>query len=528
MVREERRIAFAAVLAVVATYYGAWSLGLWWDDYVALRPWRLTEVAAAFAGPWDRWDVWPVFYRPLAIAWYALSFELFGLNAAPMHVVSLIGLTVAAWLAGTFAWRETGSPIAGIGAAAIYGAHPAIAFAQGPWLFLQNHLLCTLVAAAALCSWQHRRSRPVLRHWWPLFALGLTGFLIQEDMIMLLPLLLALQAVRAWTVADVPLPPARLVAAIGVFVVGLVAARWFILGELGGQGVPSIPTLVVNVLRGPLRTWAALGAPREPISLVVTAAMLLTLGAGIRLIIRSPRTPIAALLGSGIAVSAAFASPLALASSWSRFHLVAFGAVLGAAAAIAALSHARPSPRPRMVAMWTALLVLLCGAATRPAIVRDACDPRMLWSDTQVLEWPQLPAHVRTWLANKPAACERGAPPAWPSSLDIAVWIQDARTQLPDHSSEQGGAGTHLVALVHQQAQAVAFEVRAAPGTGAIQIEVASNGNAATPFALDESWQPMSIAVSANWRTRLRAMHRIDVRAMGPGQFQTRGISLQR
>ena len=150
----------AALAGVAATYAHTLHFGLWWDDY-AWRSgrgrgptWAARSSARGIPGTSG-----PSSHRPLSVAYYAAAFWLFGLNAWALHLLALAYFAVAACLLGWFIRRETSStPLAAL-AAALYGAHPAIVYAQGPWLFLQNHALCTDVVLAALVAWQRRRCR---------------------------------------------------------------------------------------------------------------------------------------------------------------------------------------------------------------------------------------------------------------------------------------------------------------------------------------------------------------------------------
>jgi hypothetical protein len=525
--RVRRLIALVALLTVGATYFGTWSLGLWWDDYVALRPWRIHDVASAFTGSWDRWDVWPAYYRPLSVAWYAVSFELFGLHALPMHLVSLAGLAAAAWLAGLFAWRETGTPIAGIAAAALYSTHPAVALAQGPWLFLQNHLLCTLLVLAALLSWQKRRAEPGLGRWWPLFALALAGFLVQEDMIVLAPSLLMLQYIRARTVADVPRPGTRLVLLTLVFIGCLAAGRWALLGQLGGPPFHSLTGMAANIIRGPVRTLLLLEDSPAGIQWLGSAGLIVTLIAGAWTAVRGARATESMLLVTGLGLVACFSVPLVFASSWSRFHLVALGAVLALAGSIHVCRRFLAVARGWPTTAWVIVLAMVLGVEAQSNVRHTSCSDPILWSDAQVLnDWPQVPAHVRAWLAAKPAACGRGEDPRL-SSIDIAAWIVDDRSHTLAHASVDGGSGTRVVALIAQHATAFALDVRAAPGGGPVQIQITTNGTTAPAVTAGEEWQTVSVPMSPNWRTRLRAMHRVDLTVPGDhggAQFEVRGL----
>lgn len=512
--RTTRLIPLAAVLAVGLTYFGAWSMGLWWDDYVALRPWSVGDLRAAFVGTWDPWLVWPLFYRPVTVAVYGLSFFLFGLNPVPMHLMSLVGLAAAAWLTGLFTSRETGVPTVGVMAAVLYGVHPTLALSQGPWLFQQHHLLCTLTVLLALLTWQRRRQVPTVAQWWPLYAYALFGFLIVEDMIMLAPLLLGLQMIRAYVVGDVPRPGRVLILTTMVFTVALVAWRWVALGEFGGLPLPTIQELVVNWIRGPIRTLFVLQREGWLINQAASVALSFTVLAGVWSAIRQPRSAMSGLLLMGVIMVAGFSTPLVFASSTSRFHLVGLGGMCVLAASIGALAREVRTARAWMVVALAGVLVGTLSAATRAAgiVPLRPCGEEMLWSDRMVVQdWPEVPPQIRAWLVEKPGLCAGGAVPSLKSSVDVVSWAIDESTRRVDVTADDGGSGTRVVFLVTRAATQLTVDVRASSGSGPVAVRVNTNGELSVIHSIDAEWRSITVDLTSSWWTITRDMHRVDL-----------------
>ena len=200
-----------------------------------LRPASAAELVQVLHGSWDPTQIESAFYRPVTAWWYALRFEVFGLNAVAQHTVSLLGMMACAVLVGLFVWREAESRRAAMFATALYAIHPAFAYSQAVWLTNQMHLLASLVVLLALLAWQRARTRSTLA-WWPLAVLQLVGFGVKEDLVMLAPLLIVLTAVRRLMRRDVPWPAWPVTAIALAFPIGLFALRYQMLGRLGGYG----------------------------------------------------------------------------------------------------------------------------------------------------------------------------------------------------------------------------------------------------------------------------------------------------
>ena len=127
------RSTFLAILAVatagvLAVYGQTLGYGFRDDDYHTARPWTGPELLQVLHGSWDPTRIEVVFYRPLTAWWYALRFEMFGLNAPAQHALSIAGMILCSCLAGLFAWRETGASRPAILAAGLYAIHPAMVY----------------------------------------------------------------------------------------------------------------------------------------------------------------------------------------------------------------------------------------------------------------------------------------------------------------------------------------------------------------------------------------------------------------
>jgi hypothetical protein len=422
-VRERRWIALAAILGVSCVYFDTWNIGLWWDDYLMLRPATAQDVARAFHGTWDPSGVLPSFYRPLTVAYQAVVANALGANLPAVHLLSMALIALGGWLLGLFVVGETRSLRAAALAAVLYGVHPAVARSQGPWFFLQYHSLCTIVAAGALLMWQTRRLQPAAGAWWPVFALGALGFLIREDMVMLVPALVVLQAARARWMRDVPAPAAGLWLAAGLHMAALLAARQWLLGVVGGPGLPEGIEWVLNSVRGPIRTLAVFQPSSWPTNLVASAMSLLVLIGGLMLGARRP------LLLTGAVILLIFNLPLALASSSARFHMLALGGVLMLTAAHDDRQRGttrdsvarRPFVRHDLIVYGVfALLIATFALASRAAIApQRPCGAENLHADAEVMTWPTTSVELRAWLVEKEERCRRTgqAPPLDPRWL---------------------------------------------------------------------------------------------------------------
>jgi hypothetical protein len=396
-------IAGAAAIAVLATYSSILGNGLIWDDYHALRPRGWPELAGVWHGTWDPAGFWPVFYRPLAIWYYAAIGALAGGHALPLHILSMAGLTLAAWLLGTFVARESGRAGPGMLAAALLAVHPGIVHSAGPFIFLQTHLLATIVVCAGLVAWQSIRERADVRAWWPIAALGTAGVLIKEDTVMLVPLVLVAQAMRAWIVGDVPRPSRALLGSAAAVLACLLVWRYIALGEIGGLHERlSAEEIARNVLRGPFRTMIEFRGwffENGRAYIWASVASVIVMGAGTLWMIARRDAAFRFLWALGAATVICFALPLATMSNMWRYHLITVGAVLMLTAACRVL----PSVASAL------LLVLFCLASRATIAPFSPCGYGTLAADEELLDMP-LSSEFKGWLRDKAAACRTGAP----------------------------------------------------------------------------------------------------------------------
>jgi hypothetical protein len=399
--RDSWVIAGAAAIAVLLTYSSILGNGLIWDDYHALRRRDWVELAGVWHGTWDPAGYWPVFYRPLSIWYYALNSALFGAHALPLHALSIVGLIAAAWLLGLFVARETDRPRAGMVAAALLAVHPGIAHAAGPFFFLQNHLLAVIVVCAGLVAWQRCRSRMDVRAWWPVAALATVGFLIKEDTVMILPLALAAQVIRAKVARDVAYPSRALLASAAALLGGLFLWRYLALGEIGGlHETLSAEEIARNIFRGPFRTmvefrgWFFENGSEQTWASVVSVVVI---AVGSVLAMTRGDAGVRVLWTLGVVTVVCFALPLATMSNMWRYHLVTVGVILMLAAACRRL--------PPFVA-WL-LVGFLCLASRATIAPFSPCGDGTLAADAELLEMPHSP-ELKEWLREKAAACQAG------------------------------------------------------------------------------------------------------------------------
>ena len=186
--------------------------GFYYDDYHFVRPYTAHEVLAAFHGPWDASGIETAYYRPLTIALYAARFSLFGLNSAAYHVLSLVLFAMAATLFAMLAMRMTGSRLAGAIGVCVFVMHPAMPYSAVAWITNQMHLAGMLVVLIALLWWFSVRWRSAI--WWtPLLVLQVAAFLIKEDGVMLLPVVITVHTLRKYLVeGDLPHVPVTFLA----------------------------------------------------------------------------------------------------------------------------------------------------------------------------------------------------------------------------------------------------------------------------------------------------------------------------
>jgi hypothetical protein len=495
-------LAAIAAAAVWLTYAGSLHDDLFWDDYGVLRPRSWADLVGVLHG---EWQAGPPFYRPLATWYYALCFDLFGLNAVPLHILSILELTCAAWLTGVFVLRETRSGPAAAFAAALFGVHPAIAFSSGPWFSNQFHLLVTLCTIGALLCWQARRHAPQARAWWPIGALVAIGCLIKEDTLMVLPALLLLQYARARLAGDVPKPTRRLLLGAAALACGLLLLRYASVGGAGRYGPVSATVVVINWLRGPYRVLGWL--PMDGALMWIAAGLC---GAGLVggaiAVARRPASAAATVWIAGACLFGFANVPLGLASNLSRYHLLSLGAVLMIAGGMAAFGAAMSSTTAKRAwgAAFAAGLVALSFASREAQADYRPCTPGNLERDQDVIPWIATPPDLRAWLVHKIDACRTGTYRPLVQSLDHVLW---------DMGTDR------RVALVTLRASAATVSIRVAGASAATPIPVSVTTDAGEILRVtltSPDWRELRVPLRPRGLAWLRQMQRLDVHIVEP------------
>ena len=407
MRRRLQALAVAVTLVTVASaaplflYRHTLDYGFDYDDYHFIRPHSGAELLAAFRGPWDATGIEVPFYRPLTIAFYALRFELFGLDSRAHHAVSLWLFAAAAALAGACAWRSSGRLLTAAAATAAFTAHPAMPYALVAWVTNQMHLVETLLILLALLWWYSVRARGAI--WWlPLLFLAAAVFMVKEDGIMLLPSIVALHWIRRRTAEPdlSPMPRSILIASVALLAL-LLVVRSQALDGLGGYGLPTVERAWTNYTLGLNRAFRLVPPDRPWQPAASWFATLVPLAGAAALWRSSPSVRF--LFAAGALIALAFNLPFIFVTKNEQMHLVALGASLVLAASATAVvdlfSH-RVWRLPVSVA-------LAAGLATFALVARHVSTdfapfgPIVLSHDNLVKDWAAVPVELRQYLDRK-------------------------------------------------------------------------------------------------------------------------------
>jgi len=503
-------IILMAIAATLAAYAHTLGFGFRYDDYHVLRPASSAELVQVLHGSWDPTHIESAFYRPITAWWYALRFELFGLNAVAQHMVSLVGMIACAVLVGLFVWRETESRRAAMLAAGIYGVHPSLAYSQAVWLTNQMHLLASLVVLLSLLAWQRARTRSA-RAWWPLAVLQLVGFGVKEDLVMVAPLLLVLTAVRRLMRRDVPWP-AWPVTAIGLaFPIGLFALRYEMLGRLGGYGpLPTADRAWTNFSTGLVQVFRQLPAKR-PWEPFVSAFCQMLIATGTVLGLSRRRE--AHLLVTGIVLAVAFDAPFVFISKAEQYHLIALGAVLALTGAVEVMISLVPGRAPRIALASALALAFVPFVALTRNIADDfaPCSAITLRTDDIVVDWWVVPPEIQAWLRMKGAACRAGSLIPLPDALTSATWAYGV--ELDEQGRRFQWTSEHALMMVAPETRSVRLDVRRtnASDQAPTTVQLRSGGSEVTLTLTSPEWQTADVAIHATSGSLLRRMHRVDI-----------------
>lgn len=493
-------IALAA-LGTLLLYGHTLDYGFNYDDYVLVRPHGTGEVVRSFYGHWDPTGVMVPFYRPITVAFHALRFELFGLDSRAHHMVSLVLFASCAVLAGVFARQITGHASAGLLTTVLFVVHPSMPYSLVAWITNQMHLIETLTVLLALTWWHAVRGRPAV--WWlPLLALGAAAFLIKEDGIMLLPVIVAAHWLnRRLCEPHLPRVPAGFLIGMVVLVAALVAVRASALGGLGGYGRPGLERAWQNYALGLNRTLRLIPAHRPWQGLASVFATILPVVGLLSWRRASPgaRTCVAI----GIAAMGLFNLPFVFVTKGEQMHLVATSAVLILAGGATAVLDAAPHRIIRLLA----LTGVAAGIAACAAVARDITTdfapfgPVVLANDDIVRGWSPVPAQIQEYLARKrePDAPQHLSPnPA--DELSHAIFGVHGVETGPDGARYQWMSQPAAEILVLKPARAVTIPLRHEIGAfrEPASVAISLDGRRVDELRLDDGdWRYSTIRLPA-------------------------------
>lgn len=521
-----RNAGFVAVLVLFSAgltlllFHHTIAYGHDYDDYYFIRPWTLAQIADTFRGSWDESGIFVPFYRPLTIVWYALRFELFGIDSAALHRVSLALFAFVAVLVGLFILRACSSRLVAAFGVLAFITHPAMPHAQVIWTTNQMHLLASLIVLSALL-WAQFVARRTLAWWLPLLPLAAAAFMVKEDCIMLLPVIVVLHPLRRWMVdATVPPMPRTFVALAALLVVGLVFFRQELLGGLGGYGRPGLEQAWHNYSTGLERVFWIVPVRRPWQWTASWFATLLPVGA----VLVSPWASRGArfLVVAGFAVALLFNAPFVLVTKSEQMHLVALGAALVMGGSAAALVQAA---RHRALQVLVAL-ALVGGFAACASLSRHISTdlapfgPIVRSHDEIVLGWGMVPDELREYIQRKrlPGAEQTLSPNPKDELRLIGFGF---------HNYEPGANGTRqrwmagATARIHidPAVNSVVIPVRHERGAFAepTTVTIRLNGRVVDSMMLDDGvWRYSTVVLRGQPVPWLTGMHKILVEIPHP------------
>ncbi len=493
--------------------------GFDYDDYHFLRPYTPAEVLATFHGPWDLTGIEAKFYRPLTVVLYAVRFWLFGLNATAYHAVSLTLFAGVASLTGWLVYRLTARAVAAAMAVLLVVAHPAMPYSLVAWVTNQMHLAQTLIALSAFLWWHAVRTRPVV--WWlPLLVFGIAAFMVKEDGLMLLPAIVIVHAI-ARRVAEPELQPVPWVFASlsGLLVVGLLAWRSTVLGELGGYGRPTYHAAWIHYTRGLTGVFRLMPADRpwQPVaSWVATLLPIVTLLAW-RWISRGARV----CLLAGVAIAVLFNLPFIFITKAEQMHLVGIGATITLAGAALGVLDLAARARARRTCTLAAAAILLAGLAAFIAVARDITrdfepfGPIVLGHDDVVRTWGPVPPELRDYLALKrePGAAGRVSPNPIDELSQVTFGVHGRETS-PDGTRYMWMNSANAEIHVRASARGVTIPLRhpIEAFREPTRAHIEADGRLADDLALTTpEWRMSTVPLRPADAPRMGRMHRIHI-----------------
>lgn len=539
------KIALALLLLIAAPaltfllYRPTLSYGFDYDDYHFVHPYASSEVAGAFQGPWDASGIERPYYRPLTISFFALRFAALGINSTAHHALSLLLFAIAAALTGWLVFRLTDSAPFGLLATLFFIAHPGMPYSLVAWVTNQMHLIECVVVLSALAWWDaiHRRGP----WWWvPLLGFATLAFLIKEDGVMLLPVVVTLHVLRRWFADDpVPWPPGSFLALAAVLIAVLLGLRGWALADVMTARRPALDVAFSNYFRGLYGLFRLVPADR-PWQLAASWFVTLVPLAAVVLWRRSTRGARMAM-ASGLAIAMLFDLPFIFITKAEQLHFIALGAAVFLTGACAVVWTGLRSRGPQYAfALVTSSGVLFLALVARD-IARDfePFGPVVLAHDQIVRTWAAVPVDLRDYLARKrEAGAEHLLSPDPSAALDLVTFGEHGAERSPDGVPFQWMSGVELAIFASARARAItiplrhAFEVFHEPA----RVRVTVDGRVVDDRVLTTSeWQVTQTGLRESDVSRLRRMHRIVIaiehtwrpKDVIPGSQDGRALGLQ-
>ncbi len=516
-----RRTGLALLLLIAASAFTfllhgpTLSYGFDYDDYHFVHPYTRADVTAAFHGPWDASGIERPYYRPLTILFFALRFEALGINATAHHALSLILFAVAAALAGWLVSRLTASAAAGVMATLFFAAHPGVPYSLIAWVTNQMHLVECLVVLTALVWWDAVYKRGVL--WWlPLLGFAAVAFLIKEDGIMLLPVVVTLHAIRRWfSDDDVAFPPLAFLALAAVLMTGLVEARSWTLAEVAAARRPALDVALHNYVSGLYGLFRLVPADR-PWQVAASWFVTLVPVTAILLWRRSSGGARTAMV-SGLAIAMLFDLPFIFITKAEQLHFIALGAALFLTGSSVVVFTALRGRLSRYGFGATEAAGVICLALVSQDIARDfkPYGPVVLAHDEIVRTWAAVPVDLRNYLARKRAPGAERSLSADPSlALDLLTFGGHGPERSRDGVNYQWMAGPKVEIFVAARARAItiplrhAFEVFREPA----RVRVTVDGHTVDDLVLaTPEWRVSQAGFRQSSVSPLRRMHRVVI-----------------
>ena len=506
-------IAAAACLVTLSTHGQVIDYGFNYDDYHQVRPYTIEEVVRTFSGPWDPLGIEVPFYRPLTIAFYALRFELLGIDARLHHALSLDLFALAAAMVGVLLLRVGAHPWLAVLGTLVFAVHPSMPYPLAVWATSQMHLLQTLLVLAGLLWWTVCRDRSVV--WWlPFLLLQVVVFLIKEDGLMLLPCIGAVHACYRWLVDRATPPLPRLVVWMAAaLMVTLLVVRHLALGGPGGYGIPGWHRALAHWSYGLIGVF--LQTPiKRPWQMLASPFMLIAIQAGVVTAAVLPRlTTERFVVALGLCLALVFNMPFVMMSKPLQWHLIATGHAMVLAAALGAVIRALPARWPRIMggAVVGAGILAMALVARHTASDFAPRSAMTLYQDEIVLGWSAVPYEIREFLARKPVD-----PAAAMDAVDIVAFgAYDWETGADGRRFRWTSAHTTL--MVDGRARTVNVPVRAtresALRDAGVLVRLEGGGRLLGSLRVQhDRWTEVRVRVPPRRWWSLGSRHRIDLR----------------